>query len=595
MNNIIANRISTLRDLMRENKLQAYLVNGSDPHMSEYVPERWKTRDFLSGFTGSYGFMAITENKAVLWTDSRYYLQADEQLQGSGIEMLKSRESDSLSVDQWLAQELEKGSRVGLDGSCYSAAEVNNYKNTLSPYQIKITSNIDLIDKIWTDRPNLPNAKAFLHDEEYAGLSRDYKFSQIELEIEKNNADYLIISALDDLGWTFNIRGADVECNPIVLAFALIGKNSAQLFVDSDKFTDEAIKKLQVDGVQIHRYEDFYSQLEKISGKKILIDPARANFKIYTTLKENNTIVEKLSTPALLKSVKNAAELQGMKKAQIADGVALLDFMLWLETKLPEKQISEYDVAMKLDEVRSRQEGYFGTSFFPIVGYKNHGAIVHFSVTPETANVLEPEGILLFDSGGQYSYGTTDITRTIALGLPSQQMKTDYTLVLKGMIAISKIKFPKGTVGCHLDVLARAALWNNNLNYGHGTGHGVGAFMNVHEGPQSIRPDFNTQPLLPGNILSNEPGIYRSNEYGIRIENLIHCVEDIQNEFGTFLKFETLTLFPLENRLIDSKLLTADELEWVNNYHQKVLNTLTPFVNAEALELLERMTQKIES
>ncbi|MBN2262529.1 MAG: M24 family metallopeptidase, partial [Prolixibacteraceae bacterium] len=335
------------------------------------------------------------------------------------------------------------------------------------------------------------------------------------------------------------------------------------------------------------------NELQKIENQRILIDPNRANFSIYKILAQTNELIEQLSVPALLKSVKNRTEIEGMKKAHISDGLALLDFQLWLEQNIGKQAITEHDAALKLKECRAKKFGFVGESFFPIVGYRNHGAIVHFKVTPETANELKPEGILLFDSGGQYEFGTTDITRTIALGAVSEQMKNDFTLVLKGMIALSTINFAKGTCGCHLDVLARAALWNANLNYGHGTGHGVGAFMNVHEGPQSIRPDLNNQALLPGNILSNEPGLYRTNEYGIRIENLIHCIEAENNQFGTFYKFETLTRYPIDTRLINKSLLNNTEIEWINNYHKTVLTALSPFTSSEEFKLLKRLTEAI--
>lgn len=593
MNNKINIRIKLLRELMLKNGLSAYLVNGSDPHMSEYVPDRWKTRDYLSGFTGSFGFMAITQKQALLWTDSRYYLQAGQQLEGTGIEMMKAREPESISLDQWLYENLESGNVVGFDGTCYSASEIIQLKHTLDKKGIKTKDDIDLIDAIWENRPLLPNAKAFLHPINHAGIARTEKILQLRDTMHKSEANCTIISALDDLAWTFNIRGADVECNPVVMGYGIISNHKAMLFTHSEKFTHEALSELKADGVEVLDYKDFYTELQKINNQRILIDPNRANYSIYQKLAQNNFLNEQLSASALLKSVKNSSEIEGMKKAHISDGLALLDFQLWLEQNIGKQKITEYDVALKLKECRAKKFGFVGESFFPIVGYRNHGAIVHFKVTPETANELLPEGILLFDSGGQYEYGTTDITRTIALGPVSEQMKNDFTLVLKGMVALSTINFVKGTCGCHLDVLARAALWNANLNYGHGTGHGVGAFMNVHEGPQSIRPDLNNQALRPGNILSNEPGLYRTNEYGIRIENLIHCIEAENNQFGTFYRFETLTRYPIDTRLINKSLLNSTEINWINNYHKTVLTALSPFTSSEEFKLLKRLTEAI--
>lgn len=593
MNNEIKIRIEKLRELMRANNITAYLINGSDPHMGEYVPERWKTRGFISGFSGSFGYLAITADKALLWTDSRYYIQANQELEGTGIMMIKARLPESILLEDWLVTELKSDDVVGFDGTCYSAFEIKNLAKTLSSKNIGINHQLDLLDPIWENRPSLSSKKAFLHPVTWAGLSRKDKFELITKELEKKSADWLVISTLDDLGWTFNIRGADVECNPVVLGYGLVGKNGSILFTDISKFDETAKNELINDGVELLDYSVFYHTIAKIEGQTLLLDPNRANYRIAELLSKNNTLIEELSLPALLKSIKNEAEIAGMKKAHVTDGLALLDFQLWLENSLGKEKISEYDVAVKLDEVRARKFGYVGESFAPIVGYRDHGAIVHFTVTPQNANEILPDGILLIDSGGQYQYGTTDITRTIAIGPVTLQMKSDFTRVLKGMIALSRIKFPKGTLCCHLDVLARAALWQANLNYGHGTGHGVGAFMNVHEGPNGIRPDLNNYQVRPGNIFSNEPGLYREGKYGIRIENLILCVEDTTSEFGEFYKFQTLTKYPIDTKLIDKSLLNPDEVEWINDYHKSVLTALSPFTSSAEFKLLKRLTEAI--
>lgn len=593
MNTIIQERLSSLRDKMKENGLQAYLINGSDPHMSEYVPARWQSREYISGFSGSFGWLAITLKSAALWTDSRYFLQAEEQLKGTGIEMLKFRMPETPSTQQWISNQLTKGETVGFDGSCYSMGEVKSFQSFFSSKEIELNPNADLLEDIWSIRPALPSEKAFLHPVKWAGQTRAEKFDIILSELEQKNANTIIISALDDLGWTFNLRGADVECNPVALGYGLISRDKKQLFIDKSKLAKTDKEELFEQEIEILDYNNFYSEIAQLKDQSILLDPTRSNSLIYETIKSNNHIIESMSIPALLKSIKNSDELEGMKKAHVTDGLALLSFQLWLEEALEQGTVTEYDVAEKLTEYRSKRGGYIGTSFFPIVGYENHGAIVHFRVTPESANTLKKEGILLFDSGGQYEFGTTDITRTIALGPVSDKMKKDFTLVLKGMIGLSKIKFPKGTSGCHLDVLARAALWNENLNYGHGTGHGVGAFMNVHEGPGSIRPDLNPITLKPGNIFSNEPGMYRRDEYGIRIENLVYIIEDNSNEFGDFCKFETLTKFPIDSQLIDKSILTEQEIEWLNNYHSEVLKVLGHFTNTDEYALLKRLTQPI--
>ena len=589
----ICERLVNLRTQMKKNGFSAYLINGSDPHMSEYVPARWQTREYISGFSGSYGWLAITTNKAVLWTDTRYYLQANQQLEGTGITMMKARDPEELKLNQWLAGELNEGDIVAFDGACYSNNEFSIFEKSFSSKGIKINFNIDLLDNIWIDRPELPFSKAFLHPMKWAGQSRKEKFVTITNELEKVGADLIVISALDDLGWVFNLRGADVDCNPVALGFGIVEGNKAKLFIDPQKLNDLETKELLKDGVEIIDYYEFYSTIKQIKGKSIFIDPDRTNYKVAQLIKGNNKIIEGLSIPAILKSCKNKAEIEGMKLAHITDGIALLDFQLWLEKAINELEINEYDVALKLSECRAKRPGYVGDSFFPIIGYKDHGAIVHFHVESHTANELEREGVLLFDSGGQYEFGTTDVTRTIGLGAVSDQFKKDFTLVLKGMIKLSKIKFPKGTIGCHLDVLAREALWLENLNYGHGTGHGVGAFMNVHEGPGSIRQDLNDQPIRIGNIFSNEPAFYREGQYGLRTENVMVCVQDKCTEYGDFLRFETLTQYPIDTNLIEKSLLSEVEIDWINNYHQTVLETLSPLIDEKMLDLLKRLTQAI--
>lgn len=593
MNAEIKNRLFNLRASMKQHGLSAYLINGSDPHMSEYVPERWKTREYISGFSGSYGWLAIGIDNAVLWTDSRYYLQAEEQLRDTGIQMLKARLPETPSVSQWLANELKEGDVVGFDGACYSMAEILTLSNELKKCKVSLNPSIDLLEEIWSSRPELPSNKAFLHPLKRAGVGRKEKIDQVKLAMTSSNADTTVIAALDDLCWTFNLRGADVECNPVVLGFAIINKNNTKLFIDKGKFADDQLAEISNDGIDVYPYNQFYAALEELENCSVLLDPSRTNSLIYDKLKDGNIIISQLSVPALLKSVKNEVELEGMTKAHITDALALLDFQLWLEDSINNGVVSEWDVAVKLQELRQSRHGYVGASFFPIVGYKDHGAIVHFRVTQESAKTLEKEGILLIDSGGQYENGTTDITRTIALGPVTPKMKKDFTLVLKGMIALSMAQFPKGTHGCHLDVLARSFLWREAQNYGHGTGHGVGAFLNVHEGPISIRPDLNAQVLQAGNVLSNEPGCYREGEYGIRIENLIYCVEGETSEFGEFLKFKTLTCYPIDTSLIDSSLLLPEEKDWLNAYHESIIGRLGHLTNTEQFQLLKRLTKAI--
>jgi Xaa-Pro aminopeptidase len=593
MNKKILERLHELRKSMTKNGIAAWLDNGTDPHLSEYIPAHWQTRPFLSGFTGSYGWMAITQTEAALWTDSRYFLQAETELAGTGITMLKARMPDTISVENWVANRLKPGQIAAFNGQCYPVAAAKTMLNTFRKKEIDVKLDTDLIPTIWHNRPTLPQAPAFDHLVEYAGWSRSEKFDKIETELERIGADLQVVCALDDLAWCFNLRGADVEFNPVIMGYALLGKVCRKLFIDSCKLPESLKQSLLADGIELYQYDQFFEQLETLKGQRIYIDPERTNFHVFQKLHDNNQIVEGISIACSLKAIKTEAETDGFNKAMIDDALALLNFQLWLEESIGKQVISEYDIAQKLNEFRMQNPNCIGPSFYPIIGYKEHGAIVHIHVTPENSLNVLPEGVLLFDSGGQYQYGTTDITRTIALGTVGQQQKIDYTLVLKGVIALSGICFPVGTIGCHLDVLARQALWQQKMNYGHGTSHGVGAFLNVHEGPFSIRPDLNNQAIAPGMVMSVEPGIYRTGQYGIRIENMVHCVEDERNEFGNFLRFETLTLYPLDLSLIEHGLLSNDEKRWINQFHQNIYKKLLPFTNKTQEILLKRLTTLI--
>jgi len=593
MNEKITERISHLRELMQEKGFSAYLINGCDPHLGEYIPSHWETREFISGFTGSYGWLAITLDEAALWTDSRYYLQASMELEGTGIQMLKARLPETIYVGDWVAQRLQPGQKVGLDGTCYSINECWLLKNSFAPKKITIEYRYDLLDEIWDNRPEIPKGKAFLHPIQWAGVSRKEKFKIIDSELKKLGADLTIITALDDLCWTFNIRGTDVQFNPVVLGYGIIGDGFVRLFTDSRKFSEKDIQELMNDGVEIYPYEIFFKYILGISNQKILIDPDRTSFSTNKHIENRNELIYSLSIPNLLKSMKNESELNGFKKAMVSDGLALLNFQLWLEKNIGKEKITEYDILKKLTNFRLQMPGFRGDSFYAIVGYKDHGAIVHLHVKEDEANELKNEGVLLIDSGGQYEYGTTDITRTFVLGEVSQQTKVDFTIVLKGMIALSDIRFPKGTIGCHLDVLAKMYQWKNHMNYGHGTCHGIGAYLNVHEGPQSIRLDLNNQPICLGNVMSNEPAFYREGLYGLRTENMMVCVEDEVSEFGEFYRWETLTMYPIDSRLIEKTLLDPAEINWINQYHQTIFDTLSPMASPRQLELLTRLTQPL--
>ena len=593
MSTSVVENLKNLREAMAAKGIDAYLINGSDPHLSEYMPDHWQSRSFISGFTGSYGYLAFTKTEAVLWTDSRYFLQAEEQLAGTGIQMLKARLPESISPEQWLADRTKYGDNVAFDASCYPIAEVHAIENKLTPEGVNLRYDIDLLEDIWSDRPELPMNAMTDYPVEFAGVSRVEKLEGIRKKLKAQKCNATVITALDDIAWTFNVRGSDVECNPVVLAYGLITPEKVTLFVDGEKLDDEIRQNIIADGVEIQNYGEFYRILDTLENHEILVDDVRTNALIEQILQNRNEVKYGVSIPNLLKAVKNDTEIEGFRKAMLSDGLALLDFQNWLEPALEEGSVTEYEIAEKLEHFRSQQEGYVGSSFFPIVGYKDHGAIVHFHVTPEVANDVTNDGLLLFDSGGQYEMGTTDITRTIRLGNVPKQAISDFTLVLKGMIALSKVKFMKGAVGCHLDILARHALWQNGLNYGHGTGHGVGARLNVHEGPMAIRQELVNIMIQPGMVMSNEPGLYRENQYGIRTENVIVCVEKETTEFGTFYGFESLTLYPIDITMIDKSMLDEEEISWINAYQVMVNEKLSVKATAAQKALLDRLTQTI--
>ena len=592
--NEIKNRLGTLRLEMRKQNLDAFYISGTDPHSSEYLLEKWKIREFITGFTGSYGVVAITHEEAGLWTDSRYFIQAEEQLKGSGVLMFKQKAPGTVSPEQWLSEKLKPNSKVGLESQTITVNSFRTLNKELGAKGIVLAKTAGFFDKIWDNRPEIPYSSVYDFPLQYAGISRKEKREQLAAELEKADADFYIISMLDELAWMFNLRGDVVNFSPVFTGYGVVGKNEMLLFTKKTGIQPQLLAQLENEKISVCEYDDFFTWLNETKNAKILIDPSTLNYSAFEALEKNgNSFVEGTSPVALQKSRKNNIEMQGFRNAMVNDGIAMVEFLYWLRQNIGNNPITEYTVGRKLNEIRSKQDGYKGESFSPIVGYKNHGAIVHLSVSPNNALPLEPEGMLLIDSGGQYINGTTDITRTIALGEVTAQQKTDFTLVLKGMIALATAVFPVGTTGCQLDILARRPLLERGLNYGHGTGHGVGHFLNVHEGPVAIRPDFNPNPVEQGMVFSNEPGIYRNEQYGIRIENLIACIEKGGNEFGKFLGFETLTLCPIDTGLIDFELLTLVEKEWLNTYHSKVKNELIHYLNKEHQLFLSEITKPV--
>ncbi|MDP2889009.1 MAG: aminopeptidase P family protein [Bacteroidota bacterium] len=594
MKELIRKKISDLRSKMQEVSLDAIIIYGTDPHISEYLPAHWQTRPFISGFTGSAGMVIVSHEKAALWTDSRYFLQADEELSGTGIELVKMRTPGYPEPAEWLKINLKANSKVGTDESCISVNQFRILQNSLNQSGIFLKESGDLLKDIWTDRPPLPDSAIYEHELKFACTNRQTKIETICAELEKSGANMQIVTALDDLAWTFNLRGNDVECNPVFMAYAAVSRENTILFIDGKKLSPELKNILQSEGIEINEYTQLPEFLQQLpENSQILLDFDRTNHAILKTIPEHCKVIEGLSIPCRLKAIKTEAEIRNIRNAMRKDGVAMLEFLYWLKTNLGNTPVTEYTVAEKLIEFRSKQPDYKGISFFPIVGYKEHGAIVHFHVSEENALPIEKNGFLLFDSGGQYLDGTTDITRTIALSELTAQQKTDFTLVLKGMISLSMAKFPVNTRGYHLDILARIDMWQHGMNYGHGTGHGVGYFLNVHEGPMSIRQEFNDRTIEAGMVISNEPALYRLGEYGIRIENLIVCQKAETTEFGDFLKFDTLTLCPIDTTAIDKSLMNPEEINWLNGYHERVFEELAPLVNEEIKAYLKELTQAI--
>ncbi len=595
--NEITLRIENLRKVMKEHKIDAYILPNSDGHLSEYTPEYWKGRTWISGFNGSAGSILITLNKAGLWTDSRYFLQGAAQLEGTPIELFKEGVSGVPSMEEFLAKELPQGAVVGCDGNCFSRASIEALSSALKPFDISVNSDYDLLIDIWKDRPEIPKTPFFEHPLKYSGENTSERIPRVISELKKKGANTTIITTLDELAWIFNIRGCDVECNPVGVGYGFISENEAILFTFEEKIDENLSNNLLKQGVKILPYHNIFEYIASLDKKsKIFIDKNRMTQRIFENIPSHCTLIEGLSIVTLLKSYKNQTEIKGERASMIRDGVALTRLFKWLEETLAKGETpDEVEVAEKLTGFAALDKMYVGASFDTICGYNDHGAIVHYKAEKSTAHKLQNKGVLLLDSGRQYFDGTTDITRTIALGpdTPEPQLIKDYTLVLKGHIAIATATFPEGTRGNQLDILARKALWDEGLSFGHGTGHGVGIFLNVHEGPQNIRTDNNPTPMAIGTFSSNEPGMYRSGKYGIRIENLIITKEKMQTEFGKFLGFETLTLCYMDNRLVDKTLLTEKEINWYNAYQKEVFDKLSPYLSSEEKDWLQEKTRTI--
>lgn len=595
--NDIRNRINLLREQMKEYQLAAFIVPSTDPHSGEYVPAHWESRKWITGFTGSAGTAVITQEKAGLWTDSRYFIQAEEQLAGTDIQLFKEKLPDTPSITEWLGNTLEIGDKVGIDGWVNSHSEAQSLHYELQEKGLElVTMTEDIFNTIWKNRPHLPQSPIFIFDIERTGQSCSEKIKQIQNAISANGASSIILTALDEIAWTLNLRGEDVHCNPVFISYLLISESSHTLYILEDKISEQVLDYLKRNQIHIRPYtalaEDLYTFNNQPQGK-LQISPL-ANEALYNLAIKNTDTIIAPSPVALMKAIKNPIEQSGFRKAMELDGVAMVKFLHWLKTSAKIEEESELSIDRKLYECRAEQPGFKGISFDTIAGYKEHAAIVHYESTPETDIPLAPKGLLLLDSGAQYLDGTTDITRTIVLGPLTEEEKRDYTLVLKGHLQLQNAHFPAGTCGTQLDVLARMAMWKAGINYLHGTGHGIGHFLSVHEGPHQIRMNYMPTPLQPGMIVTNEPGIYKAGRHGIRIENTLLIVPCQETEFGSFYKFEPLTLCPIDKEGIIVELLNEEELTWLNEYHQMVYDRLSPLLEYSEQTWLKEATKPIK-
>ncbi|MFP4407732.1 MAG: aminopeptidase P family protein [Spirochaetaceae bacterium] len=588
----IAVRITELRRKMEEHGIDAYLVPGTDPHQSEYPPEHFHCRHWLSGFYGSAGTLLVTQEEAGLWTDSRYFLEAEERLSGTPITLFKMETTGVLDYPEWLAETLQTGQVVSFDARLVSVATFEALSEQLEVRGVEVLPGPDLLESIWEDRPPLPAAPIYLHEEQYAGESAENKIERLRGELAEKGAEATLITALDEIAWLLNLRGSDVAYNPIFLAYLLVESTEVRIFVDESKLAPQAKSRLESLGVARAPYDEVEIALKALpEGRTLLYDGKRLNTALYGALPEGQPKVEASSPVATMKARKNDTQLRGIREAMRRDGAALVSFFLWLEEELAAgRSPTEREAGEALRELRATRELFVSEAFNTIAGYGPNGAIVHYAPPAEGSARIGNDNLLLLDSGGQYIDGTTDITRTTSFGIPTEQQRLDYTLVLKGHLAVATTPFPKGTTGHQLDTLARQFLWKELANYGHGTGHGVGHFLNVHEGPQRISQKPQGVPLEEGMVISNEPGVYRNGEYGIRIENLVVVRDAGSRGFEEFHHFETVTLFPYERKLIDVELLSEEEVRWIDGYHQRVYQELAPLVDEKGRTWLEAKT-----
>lgn len=596
---MIKQRIENIRDLMKEKNIYAYIVPSSDYHQSEYVGDYFKSREFMSGFTGSAGTLIISMDEAGLWTDGRYFIQAEQELKDSGIKLFKMGEEGVPTIEEYLLEKLPKNSTLGFDGRVMSVKEGQSLANKLAFKGINIEYKYDLVNDIWEDRCSLPTEKAFLLGTEYSGESFSDKLSRIRAVMKEKKATTHILASLDDIAWLFNIRGRDVKSNPVVLSYAVISIDSVYLFIDKNKIGEDIRAELSKENVQIKGYEEVYEFIKNIDENEVvLIDTSKVNYAIYNNIPSNVQKIEERNPSILFKSIKNEIELKNIRNSHIKDGVAFTKFMYWLKNNIGKIDITEISATQKLEEFRREQDKFIEPSFSTIAAYKDHAAMMHYSATEESNYKLEPRDLFLVDSGGQYFDGTTDITRTIALGPIPENVRKDFTNVVRGMIRLSKAKFLYGCRGYNLDILARGPLWEEGVDYKCGTGHGIGFVLNVHEGPNGfrwkVREDIDDSCILEeGMVTTNEPGVYVENSHGIRIENEIVVRKAEKNEYGQFMDFEVITFAPIDLDAIDESLILKDEKVYLNNYHKQVYDKISPYLNEEEKQWLKTYTREI--
>lgn len=591
----IAARLAALREEMRREHLSAFIIPSSDPHNSEYVPSRWEGRKWISGFDGSAGTAVVTLHSAALWTDSRYFLAAEEQLAGTEFQLMRERVEGTPSIAEWIATEIEgaESTEIGVDGMCMTYAECSDLKTDLKHNGgITVRTNLDILDRIWTDRPSVPLNPVSIQPIEYAGESCHDKLGRIRSSLLRRGAGGMLMTQLDDIAWTLNLRGTDVHCTPVFVAWLIVAEEVAVLYIKDEKLSPEVIEYLNAEGVAVDDYDNIIDALNSYDGYTLLIDPATTNYTL-SQLRGNFNLVSAPSPVPEMKAIKNEVECNGFRNAMQRDGVAMVKFLKWLEEAVPKGCETELSVSAKLRQLRAEQPLFKDESFDTIAGYEEHGAIVHYEPTPDTDVPLRPEGFLLLDSGAQYLDGTTDITRTIQLGNVTDLHRRVYTLVLKGHLSLQNLCFPRGAAGTQLDAVARVAMWREGMNFMHGTGHGVGSYLSVHEGPHQIRQEYRPAPMLEGMTVTDEPGLYLAGKFGVRIENTLLTVPYMTTEFGKFLRFEPLTLCPIDTRPIVVDMLSTEELGLLNAYHKMVYERLSPMLDEEHKAWLADKTRSL--